>query len=136
MFEKTKNKRKRCRGWPIFLKKVTISAHQIVKTRSFDTLNSLISFWKDHLPTKVVNKIPNVFMGRFRPFILVFSIQLTENNVQYKFCRWLDSNRGPLVLEETALSTGPKPLPISNVVRLYMLAFAILYTLVQFSAVS
>ena len=27
------------------------------------------------------------------------------------FCRWLDSNRGPLVLEVTALPTEPQPLP-------------------------
>ena len=28
-----------------------------------------------------------------------------------KFCRWLNSNRGPLVLEATALPTEPQPLP-------------------------
>ena len=28
-----------------------------------------------------------------------------------KFCRWLDSNRGPLVLEATAQPTEPQPLP-------------------------
>ena len=28
----------------------------------------------------------------------------------YKFCRWLDSNRGPLVSEATALPTVPQPL--------------------------
>ena len=28
-----------------------------------------------------------------------------------KFCQWLDSNRGPLVLEATALPTEPQPLP-------------------------
>ena len=36
--------------------------------------------------------IPGFFL-----FIFVFSIQLTEN-VQYKFCRWLDSNRGSLAV--------------------------------------
>ena len=27
------------------------------------------------------------------------------------FCQWLDSNRGPLELEATALPTEPQPLP-------------------------
>ena len=30
-----------------------------------------------------------------------------------KNCRWLHLNCGPLVLEATALSTGPQPLPIA-----------------------
>ena len=44
-------------------------------------------------------------------FIFVFSIHLSVNNVQCKFCWWLDSNRLPLVLEATAQPTGPQPLP-------------------------
>ena len=44
-------------------------------------------------------------------FIFIFSIQLTVNNVQYKFCQWLESNRRPLALEATALPTEPKQLP-------------------------
>ena len=43
-------------------------------------------------------------------FIFVFYIQLRVNNVQYKFCRWLDLNHGPLVLEATALPIEPQPL--------------------------
>ena len=35
--------------------------------------------------------IPSLFF-----FILVFSIQLAVNIVQYKFCRWVDSNLRPL----------------------------------------
>ena len=52
-------------------------------------------------------------MGHSRPLFLyfVFSIQLTVHIVQYKFCRQLDSNHGPLVLEATALPTEPQPLP-------------------------
>ena len=52
-------------------------------------------------------------MGHSRPLFLyfVFSIQLTVHIVQYKFCRRLDSNHGPLVLEATALPTEPQPLP-------------------------
>ena len=45
-------------------------------------------------------------------FIFVFSKHLTVYNVQYKFCWWLDSNRGPLLSEATALPTEPKELPI------------------------
>ena len=43
-------------------------------------------------------------------FIFVFSIQSIVNKFQYKFCRWLDLNRGPLVSEATALPTEPQPL--------------------------
>ena len=52
-------------------------------------------------------------MGHSRPlFVFLFSLQSTVNSVQYKFCRWLDSNCGPLVLEATALPTEPQPLPL------------------------
>ena len=44
-------------------------------------------------------------------FIFVFSIQLIINKCSIKFCRWLESNRGPLVLKATALPTAPQPLP-------------------------
>ena len=60
------------------------------------------------------NKIVLIFFKWASPglffFIFVFSIKLTVN-VQYKFCRWLDSNRRPLVLKVTALPTEPQPLP-------------------------
>ena len=61
-------------------------------------------------------------MGHFRPlfFIFVFSIQLTVNIQILKiqnFCRWLDSNCGPLKLEVTALPTEPPPrLPLNQLV--------------------
>ena len=51
--------------------------------------------------------IPGLFF-----VIFVFPIQSTVNNVQYKVCQWLDSNRRPLVLEATALPTEPQPLPM------------------------
>ena len=47
-------------------------------------------------------------------FIFAFSIQLTVN-VKYKFCQWLDSNRGLLEMEATALPTKPQPLKMSLV---------------------
>ena len=46
----------------------------------------------------------------FAPFRASFSLFSSSNNVQYKFCRWLDSNWGPLVSEVTALPTEPQPL--------------------------
>ena len=45
-------------------------------------------------------------------FISYFSIQLTANMLIIKFCQWLDSNWGPLVLVVAALQTEPQPLPI------------------------
>ena len=45
-------------------------------------------------------------------FIFIFSIQLTINKyLIFNFCRRLDSNRGPVVLEATGLPTEPRPLP-------------------------
>ena len=43
----------------------------------------------------------------FRLFNTVASTQMFH----IKVCRWLDSNRGPLVSEATALPTEPQPLP-------------------------
>ena len=50
--------------------------------------------------------IPGLFL-----FIFVFSIQLIINKCSIKFCRWLESNCGPLVSKSTALATEPQPLP-------------------------
>ena len=44
--------------------------------------------------------IPGLFF-----FIFIFSIQL-----KVIFCRWLDSNRGPLELDANTLPTEPQPL--------------------------
>ena len=46
-------------------------------------------------------------------FFLYFRLFNTVDST-YKFCRWLDSNRGPLVSEATALPTAPQPLPNYN----------------------
>ena len=50
-----------------------------------------------------------------RPLFLLFlffnTIQLTVNKCSTKICLCLDSNRGPLVLEATALPIEPQPLP-------------------------
>ena len=53
-------------------------------------------------------------MGHSRPLFSLFSFfQYTVDSKQMfnKFCRWLDSNRGPLVSKATALPTEPQPLP-------------------------
>ena len=49
-------------------------------------------------------------------FSLFLSFQYTVDrkkmfNININFCRWLDLNRGPLVLEATTLPTEPQPLP-------------------------
>ena len=56
----------------------------------------------------------------------VFWIQLIVNNGQYKFCRWLDSNCGPLVLEPTAMPTEPQPLTKYQVIicNYYLLKYS------------
>ena len=50
--------------------------------------------------------IPGLFFLYFFLFNTVDSKQMFN-----KFCQWLDSNRGPLVWEVTALPTKPQPLP-------------------------
>ena len=55
-------------------------------------------------------------------FYLFSSFQYTVDskqtfNINF-FCQWLDSKRGPLVLEETALPTEPQPLPIRKIFAL------------------
>ena len=60
---------------------------------------------------------PNILkMGHSRPLFLYFRLfktQLTVNkcSIYINFCRWLDSNCRPLVLEVTALPTEAQPLP-------------------------
>ena len=46
-------------------------------------------------------------------FSLFLSFQYSwQKNININFCRWLDSNCGPLELEATALPTEPRLLPI------------------------
>ena len=52
-------------------------------------------------------------MGHSRP-LFYFRLSITVDSKQMfhiEFCRWLDVNRGPLVLEATTLPTEPQPLP-------------------------
>ena len=63
-------------------------------------------------------------MGHSRPFfsfIFVVSNYNTADSNRYKFCRWLDANRGPLDLEATALPTEAQQL---FVLFLLFLSFA------------
>ena len=55
---------------------------------------------------------PASFYDWFSSFQYNWYLTSKQRNVQYKFCRWLDSNRGPLVSEPTALPTEPQPLPL------------------------
>ena len=50
-------------------------------------------------------KQPNLF-----PFMKQFKFYFEFSDLQ-NFCQWLDSNRGTLELEATALPTEPQPLP-------------------------
>ena len=73
-----------------------------------------VQFYKIRLERKITWTI--VFFLKSGPFpasfsfIFVFSIQLIINKCSIKFCRWLESNRGPLVLKATTLPTAPQPL--------------------------
>ena len=55
-------------------------------------------------------------MGHWKPLFIYFRLFNTADNkqtiVQYKFCRWLESNRRPLISKATALPTEPQPLPL------------------------
>ena len=59
---------------------------------------------------KVFVFINGLFSASFSLF-LSFQYSWQETNIQYKFCRWLDLTRGPLVSEATAVPTEPQPLP-------------------------
>ena len=50
--------------------------------------------------------ISGLFFLYFRLFNTVDSKQMFNT-----FCQWLDLNRGPLLLEVTALPTEPQPMP-------------------------
>ena len=72
----------------------------------------------------------NLFLKRAIPglffFIFIFSIHLTVD-IQYYFGRWLDSNRGPLVMEASDLPTEPQPLPFRNIRALNILLSSFVY---------
>ena len=52
-------------------------------------------------------------VGHSRPLFIYFRLFNTVDNKQMlnKFCRWLESNRGPLVSKAASLPTEPQPLP-------------------------
>ena len=93
---------------------------------------------KAHIPINSINlyyyllivfwgTIPGLFF-----YFRLFNTQLTANkcSIFINFCRWLDSNRRPLVLEATALPTEPQPLPNLLIVTIqcYTIYFTIYYT--------
>ena len=54
-------------------------------------------------------------------FSLFPSFQYSWCN-KYKFCRWLDSNCGPLMSKATILPTAPQPLPNNSLRPLWKLS--------------
>ena len=59
-------------------------------------------------------------------FFFISSFQNTVDskqmfNLNINPCRWLDSNRGPPVLEATAQPTEPQPLPCLSILKLFSL---------------
>ena len=72
------------------------------------------TFFHISICCKICNNVCFLKSGPFPAsflFIFVFSVQLIINKCSIKFCRWLEANRGPLVLKATALPTEPQPLP-------------------------
>ena len=74
-------------------------------------------------------------------FTLFSSFQYTVDskqmfNLYINFCRWLDSNHRPLVLEGTALPTEPQPLPLSLSVYLRSLWFQLTSYILSFHSTS
>ena len=53
--------------------------------------------------------VETAILGLFSLYFCLFNTVV--NNVQLKFSPGLDSNRGPMVSEATALPTEPQPLP-------------------------
>ena len=62
---------------------------------------------------KRINRDYCCWLGHSRPPYFNLSIQLTVNG-QYKFCQWVDSNRGPLDSNATALPTETHHGPFSQ----------------------
>ena len=87
------------RQWLVLINDVTVYQSKLnLETNICLFLNSLtiIKKWA----------MPGLFLFYFRLFNTV------DSKCSINFCRWLDSNRGPLELEATALPTAPQPLPL------------------------
>ena len=67
------------------------------------------SIWYPVAPFKL--KIFIMSSKLAQTFIFIISIQFKVQLIVNGIFRWLDSNRGSLVLEATALPTEPQPLP-------------------------
>ena len=90
-------------GKQLYLLCVTFYAtKQIFIVVNGQRLKNNLAIWSHWL---VVKLLKSAYFLNF-----VFSIQFILNN-WINFCRWLDSNGGPLVSEATALPTKPQPLP-------------------------
>ena len=70
------------------------------------TLHFFKILFVHHLHLKIGPLVPGLFFFIFRLFNTVFITVISK-----KYCQWLDSNRGSLVLDATALPTAPQLLP-------------------------
>ena len=96
-----KNKRsRRPSSYPFAFASITPKRKITVFKRKCRTMAS-----SETQPLSKTSPIQCFLNGPFPASFFVFSIQFTVNNVQCKFRQWLDSNRGPLVSEATALKT-------------------------------
>ena len=121
---------------------MTVSTSQSFwRKRNFRLLGEIKIFnWKPHGPQLVAAWCDDYYsslksllhcskMGHSRPlFSLFLSFQYScqYTNVQYKFCQWLDSNLGPLVLRATALPTEPQPRSYTDTPPLFVSMAALL----------
>ena len=63
-----------------------------------------------------------------RPLFIYFRLlNKVDNKCSIKFCRWLESNRGPLVTKSTALPTEPQPLPIIKLLQAIIITQRLAY---------
>ena len=91
-------------AWPL-QKTITHSRRKI--SRDISTyLTTYLGSCPLHLAT--IWKILNIFLIHSRSLFRLFN---TADRIGIKIFWWLDSNRGPLVSEATALPTAPQPLP-------------------------
>ena len=77
--------------------------------------------------------------GPFPASFYLFSIFNTadnkQTNVQYKFCRWLELNPGPLILKATALPTESQHFPITSVIITSVIITSVVITSVILTSV-
>ena len=66
------------------------------------------------LQSKANFRLFRLFFLKVGHYFRLFNTVASTQMFHIKVCRWLDSNRGPLVSEATALPTEPQPLSLSS----------------------